>query len=92
MQLQSPRFMSNATLTDRAKALERDLNSKLGCYVKVGWMRDNGSEVYMVYIDQRAHIDYKHIPNDWYGNQVNVQLVLPPGVKPPPNPFEDIAW
>lgn len=84
--------MSNSTLTSRAKALELDMKSKLKCYLRVGWMREaDGSEIYMLYIDQRATIDYKLIPNNWYGNRVDVQLVLPPGVKPP-DPFPDIAW
>ena len=81
--------MSNSTLTDRAKALERDLKAKLKCYVKVGWMRDNGSESYMVYVDQRAHIDYALIPDTWYGDRIDVQLILPPGVKLP-DPFADL--
>lgn len=84
--------MSNADLDSRAKALERDLQPKLKCYVKVGWMREaDGSVIYMVYVDQRANIDYKLLPQQWYGSMVDVQLILPPGVKPP-EPFPGLAW
>jgi len=84
--------MGNSTLDDRAKSLERELSPKLKCYVRVGWMKEpSGSEIYIIYVDQRANIDYAAIPSNWCGNQVDVQLVLPPGVKPP-DPFSEPIW
>lgn len=84
--------MSNSLLADRAKELERILAPKLNCYVKVGWAREqNGSELYMVYVDQRASINYSLIPSSWYKNRVDVQLCWPPGVAPP-DPFIGPAW
>ena len=84
--------MSNSALDGRAKSLERHLAPKLKCYVRVGWMKESdGSVTFMIYIDQRANIDFEVIPDDWYGNQILVQLVLPPGVKPP-EPFTGPIW
>jgi hypothetical protein len=84
--------MSNSSLTNRAKELELDLKSKFKCYVKVGWMREqSGDEVFMVYVDIRADIDYALVPGNWYGNRINVQLIWPPGVSPP-DPFQDYPW
>jgi hypothetical protein len=81
--------MSNSSLDSRAKELEKHLAPKLGCYVKVGWMKGSDNSItFMVYIDQRASINYNVLPNDWYGDQIQVQLILPPGVKPP----DPIPW
>jgi len=78
--------VSNAVLDRNAKTLEYDLTAKLKCYVRCGWMREaDGSVIYMVYVDQRANINYKHIPDNWYGSEVQLQLILPPGVKPDPS-------
>ena len=73
--------MSNSNLDRRALSLERDLAPKLKCYVRVGWAKEsNGSVTYMVYVDQRADIDYSVLPRDWHGDTVLLQLALPPGV------------
>jgi hypothetical protein len=84
--------MSNADLNSRAKSLELDLKSKIKCYIKVGWTRDqSGAEAFMVYLDQRARINFNHIPATWYGRPVDVQLILPPGVNPI-DIFPGIPW
>ena len=82
--------MGNSTLTSRAKSLELDLQSKLKCYVRVGWMIEEKSEIYMVYVDRRASIRDKDIPGNWFGNVVKVQEVYPPGTRPDPDPGP--AW
>jgi len=75
--------MDNATLTKRAKELEFDLSGKIKCYLVVGWLRgDSYGDVFMVYIDKRARISSKLIPDTWYGLPVATQDVLPPGVNP----------
>lgn len=84
--------MGNTILNNRAKSLELDLKSKLKCYVKVGWIKEaDGSEVFMVYVDQRANIDYRLVPDNWYGSKVDIQLILPPGVRPP-DTLPGLAW
>jgi hypothetical protein len=75
--------VDNSTLTKRAKELEHDLSPKVGCYLRVGWLKDkDDGVVFMVYVDMRARVPSKVFPNTWYGHPVATQDILPPGVSP----------
>lgn len=75
--------MSNKTLDDRAKSLEREIKAKFSGYCVVGWMRHpDVGPVFTVYIDRRVAIPDKLIPDKWFGIPVFADRVFPPGVKP----------
>ena len=76
--------MDISTLNSRAKELEKTLAPKVKCYCVVGWMKDEDvGDIFMVYVDKRAHIHKSLIPKTWYGLPVAAQEILPPGIKPP---------
>ena len=78
--------MDNATLGNHARELENDLKPKVGCYVVVGWIKDDkDNAIFVVYIDRRVDeiLAEKAIPEYWYGVFVDVQAVWPPGTRPP---------
>lgn len=74
----------NATkLTSIASDLESVLQQKIKFYLRVGWIREDSSDILIVYYDERELLPPKVVPDRWQGILVCTQGVLPPGVKPP---------
>lgn len=74
--------MSDA-LTVLAGDLERYLKAKIRFYFAVGWIKEPGIDVLVVYYDQREKLPKGAVPATWRGKTVRTQPSLPMGTAPP---------